>query len=87
MNEEDVPEWVWPERLVEFVNWGCHYFSGIDCSRPTCPVLFYNHDWAVEDATVANCLLPEADSLVEWLTAWLDGKDLWERGKQRGLHG
>src|SRR5262245_14579740 len=21
----------WPERLVEFVTWGCHYFSGIDC--------------------------------------------------------
>src|SRR2546430_2344775 len=22
-------EW-WPERLVEFVHWGCNYFSGID---------------------------------------------------------
>jgi len=79
-----VPQWIWPEGLVELVNWGCHYFSGIDCLHPSCPVFFYNHDFAVGDATLADCLSREADSLNEWLSAWLDGANLWERGKQRG---
>lgn len=84
---EDSPggEW-WPEQLVEFVNWGCHYFSGMDCTRPHCPIFFYDHDRAIGDMTVADCLFPEADSLAEWLTAWLDGENLWERGRLRGLH-
>ena len=87
MDEENVPEWVWPKRLVEFVNWGCNYFSGIDCSNPSCPVFFYDNDrGADEDATLADCLSLESDSLEEWLSAWLDGEDLWERGKRRGLH-
>jgi hypothetical protein len=87
MDEEDEAEWVCPERLVEFVGWGCNYFSGIDCSHPACPVFFYNNDEAVEGATLTDCLLPEAYSLEEWLSAWLDGEDLWERGSRLGLHG
>lgn len=86
MNEETEPTWLWPPRFVEFVNWGCHYFSGVDCARPSCPVYFYNHDLSVGNATLTDCLRPEAASLKEWLSAWLDGVDLWERGKQRGLH-
>jgi hypothetical protein len=74
MDEEDVQKWVWPERLVEFVNWGCHYFSGIDCSLPSCPVFFYDNDRAGGDATLADCLSLESDSLVEWLSAWLEGE-------------
>jgi hypothetical protein len=88
MDEENVPEWVWPKRLVEFVNWGCHYFSGIDCSHPSCPVFFYDNDTSGEDTTLADCLSLESDSLEEWLSAWLDGEDMWERGKRlHGLHG
>ena len=86
MDEENVPEWVWPKRLVEFVNWGCNYFSGIDCSHSSCPVFFYDNDRAGEDTTLADCLSLESDSLEEWLSAWLDGEDLWERGERRGLH-
>jgi hypothetical protein len=85
MSEENVPMWVWPERFVEFVNWGCHYFSGIDCSDPSCPVFFYDHDRAVGDATLADCLSIESDSVVEWLSAWLNGENLWQRGKERCL--
>jgi len=86
MDEENTAEWVWPGRLVEFVNWGCHYFSGIDCSHSSCPVFFYDHDRAVGTATLADCLFLEADSLVGWLSAWLDGENLWERGERHGLH-
>ena len=69
MNEEsaDSPggQW-WPERLVEFVNWGCHYFSGIDCSRPSCPVFFYDNDRMVGD----DVTLYIADHTVTLARAW-----------------
>jgi hypothetical protein len=85
-SEETSAEWLWPERLVVFVDWGCNYFSGIDCSQPFCPVFFYDNDRAVGEATLADCLFPEADSVADWLSAWLDGENLWERGRRRGLH-
>lgn len=73
----------WPPRLVEVVGWGCHYMSCVDCSRPSCPVIFYDHDGNVEGATRADYLYPEADSLESWLWAWLDGVDLWAVGPKR----
>ena len=54
------------ERLVEFVNWGCHYFSGIDCSRPSCPVFFYDNDRMVGD----DVTLYIADHTVTLARAW-----------------
>jgi hypothetical protein len=48
-----------------------------------CPVFFYDHDLAVGDATLADCLFPEADSLEESLSAWLDGVDLKKREQNR----
>ena len=83
MNEETEPDWMWPPRFVQFVSWGCHYVSGIDCAHSCCPVIFYDHDLAVGDATLSDCLFPEADSLEEWLEAWLNGENLSERRECR----
>jgi hypothetical protein len=76
----------WPPGLVEVVSWGCLYMSCVDCSRPSCPVIFYDFDCNIEGATAADYLYPEAESLEGWLSAWLDGVDLWAVGpKQRKL--
>jgi hypothetical protein len=72
----------WPDLFLELVPWGCNFFSGIDCSRRTCPVIRYISDRAVAGATtLGECLVPEADSLAEWLSAWVAGEQLWERAK------
>jgi hypothetical protein len=76
----------WPPRLIELVGWGCHYASCIDCSRPSCPVTFYDNDRMAENATPADYLYPEADSLESWLSAWLDGMDLWATGPKQRRH-
>lgn len=82
-SDADEEPW-WPPRVVEVVSWGCHYASCVDCSRPSCPVIFYDNDCNAEGATQADYLYPEADSLEGWLWAWLDGVDLWAVGpKQR----
>ncbi len=70
----------WPSRLVEVASWGCHYTSCVDCSAPPYPVWFYDHDHNCGDATPADYLYPEADSLEGWLSAWLEGVDLWTVG-------
>jgi hypothetical protein len=69
----------WPDRFLGLCGWGCNYFSGIDCSRPSCPVLRFVPDRWSEDGGMSDVLLPEADSLEEWLQAWLGGEQLWER--------
>lgn len=74
----------WPPRLVPFVSWGCHYMSCVDYSGPPYPVWFYDLDHNSGDATQADSLYPEADSLEGWLSAWLDGVDLWAVGPKVG---
>jgi hypothetical protein len=64
----------WPARFLHLCWWGCEYFSGLDCSAAVGPVLrFVPDDWTDE------ALVREADSLEEWLEAWLNGERLWDR--------
>ena len=69
----------WPDQFLKLCGWGCNYFSGIDCSRPSCPVLRFVPDRWVEDGDMSDVLVPESGSLEEWLGAWLGGERLWER--------
>jgi hypothetical protein len=67
----------WPEPFIRFCEWGCNIYSGIDCSQVTSPVLRFDpHRRRRSDV---DCLVAESGSLAEWLTAWLDGENLWER--------
>lgn len=70
----------WPPKLVEFVSWGGHFTSCVDCSGAPYPIWFYNHDRNIGDATQADYLIPQAESLDEWLTAWLNGDDVSPTG-------
>ncbi len=67
----------WPPRLVEFVSWGGHYTSCVDCSGSPYSVWFYDHDRNIDGATQTDYLLFQAESLEGFLKEWLDGRDLW----------
>ena len=42
-----------------------------------CTIIRFDPD---KDVTqIADHLVPECDSLAEWLAAWLDGENLWDR--------
>jgi hypothetical protein len=56
----------------------------VDCSGPPYPVWFYDHDRNAKGATQADYLLPQAESLEGWLSAWLDGLDVSGVGARRG---
>ena len=65
----------WPPYFLAFVNWGGHYSSCVDCLEPPYPIWFYDSDKDADNAKPSDYFYPEADSLEEWLTAWLDGID------------
>jgi hypothetical protein len=77
-NWDDVfPPRNWPDKLIRFCEWGCNFWSGIDCSSERCAIIRFDPDKDV--IQIADHLVPECDLLSEWLTAWLDGHKLWDR--------
>jgi hypothetical protein len=69
--EDGHPPPNWPDKLVRFCEWGCNIWSGIDCSSELCAVIRFDPDRDVIE--FADHLVPECDSLTQWLAAWLDG--------------
>ncbi len=69
----------WPDKLVRFCEWGCNSWSGIDGSTEQGAVIRFDPDRYVEGMT--DCLVPECDSLSEWLTSWLDGTFAYKLAK------
>ena len=69
-------------QFIPLVTWGSLYRSWVDCSRPPYRVWFDDPDYCVEGASESDYFYPQADSLEDWLTAWLDGVDLWATGKR-----
>ncbi len=73
----------WPAQFIPLISWGDLYRSWVDCCHPPYPVWFDDPDFDVEGAARADYFYAQADSLEAWLTAWLDGADLWAAGKRR----
>jgi hypothetical protein len=67
------PSWSWPERLLPVLEWGCAIRSCVDCSSPLLPV--------VRDEPCVS-RITESQSLEQWLSDWIAGRDLWNIGGQ-----
>ena len=72
----------WPGRFIPLIAWGCLYWSWVDCSEPPYPVWFDDTDFEREDSPRSDYFYRQAESLAGWLSAWLDGVDLWAAGKR-----
>ena len=65
----------WPRKLVLICEWGCAYYSAIDCST--------------SDGEIVN-LLGESElkrtgsSFAQWMQDWVDDVDLWQRDFSNG---
>jgi len=73
----------WPDMLVPICDWGCIIWSCIDCSHENYPVVMMFWDWT-DPETGKEChgYLSEGIEFREWIEAWADGVDLWERFKR-----
>ncbi len=67
------PTWRWPEKLMPFYDWGNGIYSCLDCSAEPAPVIVFDPNvqpWR-------DAFFFHRAALEEWLSAWLDGVDLW----------
>jgi hypothetical protein len=72
------PAWQWPEAHLPICHWGCAIYSVVDCSRQEAPVFFVDPGARELGAPMSDIFIAHRPSLDDWLTAWLDGKDLWK---------
>ena len=76
----DDDHWHWPERLLPLGHLGCAMFCCADCSSETTPIIWFEPNPHEDGEPWTDCFIPFAESLGEWLTAWLDGEadDMFE---------
>jgi hypothetical protein len=72
----------WDPRHIDIVDWGCNIYSILDCTTAEGAVYRYWMDQYNEesDGPLRDFGVLEANSLREWLEAWMAGENLWERG-------
>ena len=73
------PEWQWPERFLAFCYWGCGVYSAVDCGKDPSPI--YYIDAAVKETgePMESIVIFHKPSIEDWLSDWLEGKDLWQQ--------
>ena len=73
------PSWKWPQGLLPICHWGCAIYSCIDCTNEEAMVMTWDpNEW--EDGTSPTLAICSTEmTLAEWLLAWSDGVNLWEK--------
>ncbi|GAA2729616.1 SMI1/KNR4 family protein [Actinocorallia aurantiaca] len=66
----------WPTGVLPILDWGCAMYAAVDCTDARAPVLLFEPN-AVEDDWSA-AWFQDADSLSDWLQAWLSGTGWYE---------
>lgn len=61
-----------PKQLIPICHWGCGLWSCIDASLRTAPVVYVGG--------AGGAYVIHSVSFEEWITAWVAGVDLFERG-------
>ena len=71
--EANEPSWVWPDGLVPLCHWGCEIWSCADCTSDGGRVIRWDPNEIGRDGPWQLAFALEADSVEQWLDAWLDG--------------
>lgn len=74
----DDPTWHWPEKFLPICHWGCIVYSAIDCSQETSPVYWVSVSDKEPGEPMESVIKFHKPSIDEWLSDWLNGKDLWK---------
>jgi hypothetical protein len=71
----DEPSWVWPPHFVPLCHWGCEIWSCADCASDPAPVVRWDpNGMGRDDFEWRRAFDREAESVEQWLEAWLDGR-------------
>jgi hypothetical protein len=71
--------WKWPTALLPLGHLGCAMYLCADCSCDAAPINWFEPNPHTQGEPWDDSFFPLARSFDEWLLAWLDGKDLFDR--------
>ena len=79
MPDPSDPHWEWPAKLLPVCNLGCAMYLCVDCGDPRGPVTWFEPNPHCDGEPWDDAFNPLAASTDAWLSAWVDGNDLFER--------
>jgi hypothetical protein len=72
--------WKWKEALLPICHLGCAMYACIDCTTDEGAVVWFEPNPHCEGESWDDSFIPIASSIEDWLSAWLDNKNLLEEG-------
>jgi hypothetical protein len=77
--DPDDKHWIWPKGLLPIGHLGCAMYLCVDCTKSNGPVILFEPNPHEVDAPWNDAFFPFAESTEQWLNAWLDGEDLFDK--------
>lgn len=71
--------WHWPEGLLPICRLGCGMYHCVQCLDEALPVIWFEPNPHADGEPWDDSFFPFSASLREYLSAWLDGVDLWAK--------
>lgn len=71
--------WHWPEGLLPVCQLGCGMYHCVQCLDEALPVIWFEPNPHTPTLPWDESFIPFSASLREYLSAWLDGVDLWAK--------
>jgi hypothetical protein len=71
--------WAWPAKLLPVCHLGCAMYLCVDCSDARGRVTWFEPNPHCDGEPWDDAFNPLAESTDAWLSAWVDGNDLFER--------
>jgi len=71
--------WEWPSGLLPFCHLGCAMYHCVQCNDDGSPIVWFEPNPHEDEAPWDDSFIPFCSSLNEYLSAWLDGIDLWAK--------
>jgi hypothetical protein len=73
------PHWRWPKGLLPVGCLGCAMYLCVDCTHPDGPIVWFEPNPHQDGRPWDDSFFPFAETTDQWLSAWLDGEDLFEK--------
>ena len=75
--DPDDAHWSWPEGLLPVCQLGCAMYHCVQCLDDASPVVWFEPNPHEQGSSWDRSFIRFSPSLREYLSAWLDGVDLW----------
>ena len=75
--------WHWPAPLLPLAHLGCAMYACADTQTTGNPIVWFEPNPHEDGKAWDDSFIPLVDSMHAWLTAWLEGEDLFEPAWER----